>query len=298
MTFTPCLQAADREKMSSMAKRKWKKLLATVSAAAMLLTIPGTENLAPFYKEVQAEDLTDGGESSEDGIFCSDGGEYTEESGNISEEPLDMIPAEEPEIMSEPEEPIEKDAAAEDTVLEDTAPKDDVPEEEIFVDSVETEIPEEMIQAGSEDPGVRVTLSVETPENGKEEKTALSGETNVVYIRAEDLNKETEMPSLVSVYLKDADSGEPVTDIGVAPGNSLEEMEQNAELQKEEAVFSWVLPEAVIFPDKREDLTVERVRESVQDEEGNTLVTEEALRFFLPAGATAEFCAGFGNRHF
>ena len=106
MTFTPCLQAADREKMSSMAKRKWKKLLATVSAAAMLLTIPGTENLAPFYKEVQAEDLTDGGESSEDGIFCSDGGEYTEESGNISEEPLDMIPAEEPEIMSEPEEPI------------------------------------------------------------------------------------------------------------------------------------------------------------------------------------------------
>lgn len=177
--------------------------------------------------------------------------------------------------------------------MEDTAPKDDVPEEEIFVDSVETEIPEEMIQAGSEDPGVRVTLSVETPENGKEEKTALSGETNVVYIRAEDLNKETEMPSLVSVYLKDADSGEPVTDIGVAPGNSLEEMEQNAELQKEEAVFSWVLPEAVIFPDKREDLTVERVRESVQDEEGNTLVTEEALRFFLPAGATAEFCAGF-----
>lgn len=293
MTFTPCLQAADREKMSSMAKRKWKKLLATVSAAAMLLTIPGTENLAPFYKEVQAEDLTDGAESSENGIFCSDGGEYTEESGNISEEPLDMIPAEEPEIMSEPEEPIEKDAAAEDTVLEDTAPKDDVPEEEIFVDSVETEIPEEMIPAGSEDPGVRVTLSVETPENGKEEKTALSGETNVVNIRAEDLNKETEMPSLVSVYLKDADTGEPVTDIGAAPGNSLEEMEQNAELQKEEAVFSWVLPEAVIFPDKREDLTVERVRESVQDEEGNTVVTEEALRFFLPAGATAEFCAGF-----
>lgn len=293
MTFAPCLQAADREKMSSMAKRKWKKLLATVSAAAMLLTIPGTENLAPFYKEVQAEDLTDGGESSEDGIFCSDGGEYTEESGSISEEPLDMIPAEEPEIMSESEEPIEKDAAAEDTVLEDTAPKDDVPEEEIFVDSVETEIPEEMIPAGSEDPGVRVTLSVETPENGKEEKTALSGETNVVYIRAEDLNKEIEMPSLVSVYLKDADSGEPVTDIGVAPGNSLEEMEQNAELQKEEAVFSWVLPEAVTFPDKREDLTVERVRESVQDEEGNTVVTEEALRFFLPAGATAEFCAGF-----
>ena len=114
------------------------------------------------------------------------------------------------------------------------------------------------------------------------EETAVSGQAYVVHVIAQDLHQDSGDDITVRLNMKDTDTGLPLQGISTSFGKTKEEALSGAGADTAQ------IPEGV----NGQELSVSRVQESTEDDNGDAQLTSDYISFQLPAGETADFYVG------
>ena len=114
------------------------------------------------------------------------------------------------------------------------------------------------------------------------EETAVSGQAYAVHVTAQDLHQDSGDDITVRLNMKDTDTGLPLQGISTSFGKTKEEALCG------EGADTAQIPEGV----NGQELSVSRVQESTEDDNGNAQLTSDYISFQLPAGGTADFYVG------
>lgn len=152
----------------------------------------------------------------------------------------------------------------------------------------ETKAPEAEPEAeilSEDDPAADKTENAE--KNTEQSELAVSGQTYVVHVQAEDTQQDAEYDSTVRICLTDLTTGLPAGDVAAAVAGTKEEA-----YSAEPAAVN-TLRGAAQTAEGAQDLTVTRTQETNEAEDGTQSVTADYLEFALPAGGRADFYIGF-----
>ena len=114
------------------------------------------------------------------------------------------------------------------------------------------------------------------------EETAVSGQAYAVHVTAQDLHQDSGDDITVRLNMKDTDTGLPLQGISTSFGKTKEEALCG------EGVDTAQIPEGLMG----QELSVSRVQESTEDDNGDAQLTSDYISFQLPAGETADFYVG------
>nr|WP_294663953.1 SpaA isopeptide-forming pilin-related protein [uncultured Blautia sp.] len=114
------------------------------------------------------------------------------------------------------------------------------------------------------------------------EETAVFGQAYVVHVIAQDLHQDSGDDITVRLNMKDTDTGLPLQGISTSFGKTKEEALSCAGADTAQ------IPEGV----NGQELSVSRVQESTEDDNGDAQLTSDYISFQLPAGETADFYVG------